>query len=45
MSSLNMRDMGVASRTAQRHLSHFVDFGLLRRIGSGPATEYQVIQL
>jgi Fic family protein len=38
------REMGVTSRTAQRHLTHFVDLGLLRRIGSGPATEYQVIQ-
>ncbi len=38
-------DMGVASRTAQRHLTHFVRLGLLRRIGSGPAIEYQVIQL
>ncbi len=40
-----MRDMGIAFRMAQRHLIHFVELGLLRRIGSGPATEYQVIQL
>lgn len=38
------REMEVTARTAQRHLGHFVDRGLLRRIGSGPATEYQVIQ-
>lgn len=38
------REMEVTPRTAQRHLTHFVDLGLLRRIGSGPATEYQVIQ-
>jgi hypothetical protein len=44
MSSLNMRDMEVGSRSVQRHLIHFVELGLLRRIGSGPATEYQVIQ-
>lgn len=31
---------GVAARTAQRHLTHFVELGLLRRIGSGRATEY-----
>ena len=37
-------EMKVNARTAQRHLTHFVDLGLLRRIGSGPATEYQVIQ-
>ncbi len=38
------REMEVTPRTAQRHLSHFVDLGLLQRIGSGPATTYQVIQ-
>ena len=36
--------MEVTPRTAQRHLTHFVGLGLLRRIGSGPATEYRVIQ-
>ena len=34
------REMDVTARTAQRHLSHFVNLGLLRRVGSGPATEY-----
>lgn len=34
------REQGVSSRTAQRHLTHFVELGLLHRIGSGPATEY-----
>jgi ATP-dependent DNA helicase RecG len=34
------RNMGVTARTAQRHLSHFVQLGLLRRVGRGPATEY-----
>ena len=34
----------ITPRTAQRHLGHFVDLGLLRCLGSGPATEYQVIQ-
>jgi ATP-dependent DNA helicase RecG len=32
--------MGVTARTAQRHLGHFVELGLLRRVGRGPATEY-----
>ena len=36
--------MGINPRTAQRHLRHFAHLGLLRRLGSGPATEYQVIQ-
>jgi len=34
------RELGVTARTAQRHLTHFVDLGLLKRLGSGPATEY-----
>jgi ATP-dependent DNA helicase RecG len=34
------RNLGVTPRTAQRHLSHFVELGLLRRVGRGPATEY-----
>lgn len=35
--------MVITPRTAQRHLKHFVTLGLLRRLGNGPATEYQVI--
>jgi len=38
------REMRVSPRTAQRHLTHFVDLGLLERVGSGPATKYRVIQ-
>ena len=34
------RYLAVTARTAQRHLSHFVELGLLRRIGQGPATKY-----
>jgi ATP-dependent DNA helicase RecG len=34
------RNLGVTARTAQRHLTHFVAIGLLRRVGAGPATEY-----
>ena len=34
------RNLRVSARTAQRHLSHFVQLGLLRRVGRGPATEY-----
>ena len=38
-------EMGLTPRTAQRQLTHFISLGLLRRIGSGPATKYKVIQL
>jgi ATP-dependent DNA helicase RecG len=34
------RVMEVTARTAQRHLTHFVKLGLLKRAGRGPATEY-----
>ncbi|MBM3853192.1 MAG: hypothetical protein FJ399_08540 [Verrucomicrobia bacterium] len=34
------RNLGVTARTAQRHLTHFVKLGLLRRVGAGPATKY-----
>lgn len=36
--------MGVTARTAQRHLTHFVELGLLLRGGRGPATKYEVVQ-
>jgi len=38
------RHMRVTARTAQRHLTHFVELGLLRRRGRGPATKYEVAQ-
>jgi ATP-dependent DNA helicase RecG len=34
------RHLGISARTAQRHLSHFVELGLLRRVGRGPVTKY-----
>jgi ATP-dependent DNA helicase RecG len=36
--------LGVTARTAQRHLSHFVQLGILRRRGRGPATTYEVVR-
>ena len=34
--------MEVDERTARRHLNQFSKSGLVRKIGSGPSTEYQV---
>ena len=34
------KHMEIGARTAQRHLAHFVDLGLLKRIGKGKATKY-----
>jgi len=33
----------VTDRTARRHLSHFLELGLVRKSGSGPHTEYEVL--
>jgi ATP-dependent DNA helicase RecG len=35
------KELEITARTAQRHLTHFVELGLLSRIGKGPATEYR----
>ena len=35
---------GYDDRKAQRHLKHFVDLGLLRRVGSGKATKYAIVR-
>ena len=40
-----LAEMGLAKRTAQRHLGHFVELGLLKRGGKGPSTVYQVVKL
>jgi len=37
--------MHVSNRTALNHLKSFTELGLVRRIGSGPSTEYQVVAL
>ncbi len=35
---------GVPNRTALNHLKHFAGLGILRKIGSGPSTRYEVIR-
>jgi ATP-dependent DNA helicase RecG len=36
------RYLGINARTAQRHLTHFVELGLLRRTGQARATKYHI---
>lgn len=36
--------MGVPNRTAKNHISKLVNLGLLRRVGAGPATFYEVVR-
>lgn len=36
--------MGFDDRKAQRHLKKFVDSGLLRKVGSGPSTSYEIVR-
>ena len=36
---------GIPNRTAKNHIKKLVDLGLLRRIGAGPATAYEVVRL
>jgi ATP-dependent DNA helicase RecG len=37
------QQLGVDPRTAKRHLRRFVDLGLLKSIGAGPATHYEQV--
>jgi ATP-dependent DNA helicase RecG len=36
--------LGLPNRTAKNHISKFVELGLLRRQGAGPATFYEVVR-
>lgn len=36
--------LGFDDRKAQRHLRKFVELGLLRRVGAGPSTSYEVVR-
>lgn len=42
-SSQYAKAMQVEDRTARRHLNRFLELGLVRKTGSGPATEYEVL--
>lgn len=36
--------MRISNRTALNHLKHFTEIGLIRKLGSGPATRYEVVR-
>jgi len=42
-SSQYAKAMQVEGRTARRHLNRFLELGLVRKKGTGPSTEYEVI--
>jgi len=42
--SVLMKQMGFEERKAQRVLRKLQDVGLLRRVGRGPATRYEVVR-
>jgi hypothetical protein len=42
-SSQYAKAMRIEDRTARRHLNRFEKLGLVRKTGSGPSTEYEVI--
>jgi Fic family protein len=35
--------LSIPKRTALNHLKRFADLGLLRRVGTGPSTKYEII--
>lgn len=43
-SPMLMKERGFDERKAQRVLKSLLDFGLLRRVGRGPATRYEVVR-
>jgi ATP-dependent DNA helicase RecG len=36
-------NVGVSTKTAERHLTHFVKLGLVKRIGAGAKTSYEIV--
>jgi len=35
---------GLSTKTAERHLAHFVELSLIKRVGSGPKTSYEIME-
>ena len=36
-------NLGLSTKTAERHLAHFVELNLINRVGSGPSTSYEIV--
>jgi len=35
--------LGLSTKTAERHLAHFVELNLINRVGAGPSTTYEIV--
>ena len=35
--------LGLTTKTAERHLAHFVELNLINRVGAGPGTSYEIV--
>jgi predicted HTH transcriptional regulator len=36
-------NLGLSTKTAERHLTRFVELNLINRVGSGPSTSYEIV--
>ena len=36
-------NFGISKKMAERHMAHLVELNLIKRVGSGPATHYEIV--